>query len=161
MNLRMKSSRSKKKQQKNCKRCKQTFSSKYKSQLKFQYLNPNLLVLCYYLVSSSNSWQTPSVRLRSNTKNSCLNSLEIRDLLLYSCTADQCMGGELKISTLDVTTRERQYPCSKSKTETASAATPRLSGSLLILLSMLAIVTRCYSICLSKAASQTKGQPSR
>ena len=161
MNLRTKSSRSKKKQQKNCKRCRQTFSSKYKSQLKFHNLNPNLLVLCYYLLSSSNSWPTLGVRLRSNTRNSYLNSLETRDLLLYSCTADQCMGGELKISTLDVTTRERQYPCSKSKTETASAATPRLSGSHVTLTSLLVIVTRCCLICLSKVTSQIKGQARR
>ena len=74
------------------------------------------------------------------------------------------MGGCIKTSTHDVTASAQRSPCSKSKTRgTASAATPTLSGHLLLvyLVSMLVIVVRCCSTCLAKGTSQTKEQARR
>ncbi len=59
-------------------------------------------------------------------------------------------------STNDVTASAPQSPCSKSKTRmNASAATPTLSGYL-VMVTMLVIVVRCCSTCLAKGTSQTK-----
>jgi hypothetical protein len=70
------------------------------------------------------------------------------------------MGGSTKTSTHDVTASAPRSPCSKSKTRgTASAATPTLSGHLMV--SMLVIVVRCCSTCLAKGTSQTKEQAGR
>ncbi len=67
------------------------------------------------------------------------------------------MGGCIKTSTHDVTASAPRSPCSKSKIRgTASAATPTLSGHLMV--SMLVIVVRCCSTCLAKGTSQTKEQ---
>jgi hypothetical protein len=67
------------------------------------------------------------------------------------------MGGCAKTSTRDVTASALPSPCSKSKAqESASAATPTLSGHLMI--SLLVIVVRCCSTCLGKGTSQTKEQ---
>ena len=73
------------------------------------------------------------------------------------------MGGRPKTSTLDVTVRAPLSPCSKSKRQVnASAATPTLSGHLLIpMVSMLVIVVRCCSTCLAKGTSQNKKQATR
>ncbi len=72
------------------------------------------------------------------------------------------MGGCAKTFTHDVTASAPQSPCSKSKTQVnVSAATPMLSGHLLILVTMLVIVVRCCSTCLAKGTSQTKEQARR
>ncbi len=70
------------------------------------------------------------------------------------------MGGRPKTSTHDVTVRTPLYPYSKSKTlGNASAATPTLSGHLMV--ALLVIVVRCCSTCLAKGTSQTKEQARR
>ena len=70
------------------------------------------------------------------------------------------MGGRSKTSTHVVTTKAPPSYCSKSKTqENASAATPKLSGHLIV--SLLVIVVRCCSTCLAKGTSQTKEQARR
>ncbi len=70
------------------------------------------------------------------------------------------MGGCSKTSTQDVTARAPRSPCSKSRTQVnASAATPTLSGHLMV--SLLVIVVRCCSTCLAKGTSQTKEQAKR
>ncbi len=73
------------------------------------------------------------------------------------------MGGGTKTSTINVTARTPRSPCSKSKTQgTASAATPTLSGHLLlVMITLLVIVVRCCSTCLAKGTSQTKEQAKR
>jgi hypothetical protein len=60
------------------------------------------------------------------------------------------MGGWPKTSTLDAITRGQLSPCLRSKAETASAATPRLSGHLTM--AMLVIVMQYCSIFLAFAA---------
>ncbi len=55
------------------------------------------------------------------------------------------MAGCLKTSTLDAITRDLQFPCLRSKMETASEDTPNLSGQLKVF--MLEIKMRCCSIC--------------
>ncbi len=73
------------------------------------------------------------------------------------------MGGCAETFTQDVTASAPRYPCSKSKTlVNASAATPKLSGHLILgQVSMLVIVVRCCSTCLAKGTSQTKEQAKR
>ena len=71
------------------------------------------------------------------------------------------MGGNSLTSTQDVTTKDQQSLCLKSKTETASVASQLLSGHLLTLISMLVIATRCCSTCLSKGTSPTNEQAKR
>ena len=61
------------------------------------------------------------------------------------------MGGSIKTSTKDVTRRVPPSRCSRSKTGTASVASPTLSGHLTI--SMLVIVMRCCSTCLAPVTS--------
>jgi hypothetical protein len=70
------------------------------------------------------------------------------------------MGGCAKTSTHDVTARTPPSPCLKSKTQAnASAATPTLSGHvLLILVSVLVILVQFCSTCLAKDTSQTLEQ---
>ncbi len=63
-------------------------------------------------------------------------------------------------STHDVTASAPRSPYSKSNAQVnASAATPTLSGNLIV--SMLVIVVRCCSTCLAKGTSQTKEQARR
>jgi hypothetical protein len=69
------------------------------------------------------------------------------------------MGGCSKTSIHDVTASIPRSPSSKSKTGTASAATPTLSGHLTI--SMLVIVMPCCSTSLAKGTSQTNEQARR
>ena len=70
------------------------------------------------------------------------------------------MGGRSKTSTHVVTTKAPPSYCSKSKTqENASAATPKLSGHLIV--SLLVIVVRCCSTCLAKGTSQAKEEAGR
>ncbi len=73
------------------------------------------------------------------------------------------MGGIILISTRVVTVNPPLSLCSKSKTQrTASAATPTLSGHLLMaLVTVLVIAVRCCSTCLAKGTSQTKEQAKR
>ncbi len=75
------------------------------------------------------------------------------------------MGGRPNTSTHDVTTKAPLSPSSKSKTRgTASEAIPKLSGHLLLHLTLenlLVIVVRCCSTCLAKGTSQTKEQARR
>jgi hypothetical protein len=73
------------------------------------------------------------------------------------------MGGCAKTSIHDVTASTPRSLSLKSKTQgTASAATPTLSGHvLLILVSILVIVVQFCSTCLAKDTSQTKEQASR
>ena len=81
-------------------------------------------------------------------------------MLLYF-TEDLIMGGNSLTSTQDVTTKDQQSLCLKSKTETASVASQLLSGHLLALVSMLVIATRCCLTCLSKGTSPTNEQAKR
>ena len=81
-------------------------------------------------------------------------------MLLYF-TEDLIMGGNSLTSTQDVTTKDQQSLCLKSKTETASVASQLLSGHLLTLISMLVIATRCCLTCLSKGTSPTNEQAKR
>ena len=70
------------------------------------------------------------------------------------------MGGCSQTSIHDVTASAQRSPFSKSKTRgTASAATPTLSGHLMM--AGLVIVLRCCSTCLAKGTFQTKEQASR
>ena len=65
------------------------------------------------------------------------------------------MAGRPPTSTLGVTTRGPLSRYSRSETETASEATPRLSGHLLKL-SLLVTVLRCCSTYLAAVTSQPK-----
>jgi hypothetical protein len=69
------------------------------------------------------------------------------------------MGGCVKTSTHDVTASAPRSPSSKSKMGTALAATPTLSGHLLV--AMLVIVMPCCSTSLAKGTSQTNEQAKR
>ena len=72
------------------------------------------------------------------------------------------MGGNTKASTLDVTTRAPLSVSSRSKMETASEDSLRLSGPLLLLfMSMLVTVMRCCSTCLAAVTSQPNKQEKR
>ena len=132
-----------------------------KLKLLILFLNLNSLTMRYLPKLLKNSCFTPSALQRRRRSNSCLNFSATRDSLLICCIVDQSMGGSAQTSTVGVITRERQSPCLRSKTVTASAATPRLSGHLMTHLSMLVIVMRCCSTCLAKGTSQTKGQTIR
>ena len=68
------------------------------------------------------------------------------------------MAGRPPTSTLGVTTRGPLSLYSRSKTETASEATPRLSGHLLLIASGLVTVMRCCLTSLAAVTSQTKKQ---
>ena len=81
-------------------------------------------------------------------------------MLLYF-TEDLIMGGNTLTSTQDVTTKDQQSLCLKSKTETASVASQLLSGHLLTMVSLLVIATRCCLTCLSKGTSPTNEQAKR
>ena len=81
-------------------------------------------------------------------------------MLLYF-TEDLIMGGTPLTFTQDVTTKDQQSLCLKSKTETASVASQLLSGHLLTLLSLLVIAMRCCLTCLSKGTSPTNEQAKR
>ena len=88
------------------------------------------------------------------------NSWAIRESSLRISTEGLFMGGCSKTSTHGVTARDPLSPCLKSrKQENASAATPTLSGHLMV--SLLVIVVRCCSTCLAKGTSQTKEQAKR
>jgi hypothetical protein len=69
------------------------------------------------------------------------------------------MGGSAKTSTLDVITRGQLSPCLRSKAETASAATPRLSGHLTE--AMLVIAMQYCSIFLAAVNSLPNKQEKR
>ena len=69
------------------------------------------------------------------------------------------MAGIMMIFTHDVTTRDPPSVFSRSKMETASEDTLRLSGHLMI--SMLVTVMRCCSTCLAAVTSQPNKQESR
>ncbi len=70
------------------------------------------------------------------------------------------MGGRANTSTHDVTKKALRSPCSKSKIRrNASAATPTLSGHLVMRL--LVIVVRCCSTCLARGTFQTKDMAKR
>ncbi len=96
-------------------------------------------------------------------KNSCINSWVKNYFMLHFSTPGLFMGGMLVTSTHDVTVRTPRSPCSKSWARmNASAATPTLSGHLLIAgVRMLLIVVRCCSTCLAKGTSQIKEQANR
>jgi hypothetical protein len=69
------------------------------------------------------------------------------------------MGGRPKISTPDATTRARLSLCLRSKMETASEDTPKLSGHLLV--SILVIVILCSSISRNNEVFKAKRQAKR
>ena len=69
------------------------------------------------------------------------------------------MVGMPKTSTHDVTTRDPPSVFSRSKMETASEDTLRLSGHLMI--SLFTTVMLCCSTCLTVVTSQTNKQESR
>ncbi len=75
-------------------------------------------------------------------------------------TAGLFMGGITKTSIHDVTVKTPRSPCSKSRIQvSASAATPTVSGHLIV--SLLVIVVRFCSTCLAKGTSQAKEQAKR
>ena len=69
------------------------------------------------------------------------------------------MGGNTKTSTLDVTKRVPLSVSSRSKMETASEDSLRLSGHLMV--SLLVTVMRCCSTCLAAVTSQPNKQERR
>ena len=71
------------------------------------------------------------------------------------------MVGMAKTSTHDVTKRDPPSVFTRSKMETASEDTLKLSGPLLLLVSMLVTVMRCCSTCLAAVTSQTNKQEKR
>jgi hypothetical protein len=71
------------------------------------------------------------------------------------------MDGGPKISTPDATTRVQLSLCLRSKMETASEDTPKLSGHLLILVSGLVIVILCSSISRNNEVFKAKRQAKR
>jgi hypothetical protein len=72
------------------------------------------------------------------------------------------MGGRGKTSTIGVITRGPLSPCSRSKEVSASEATPKLSGHLLlVMVVMLVIVMRCCSTSLANVTSPTNEQEMR
>jgi hypothetical protein len=67
----------------------------------------------------------------------------------------------MMIFTLGVITRGQLSPCSRSKEVTALEATPKHSGHLLHLISMLVIVMRCCSTSLANVTSPTNEEEER
>ena len=135
---------------------------KNKKNKNYLYLNQNLLPLInsqLWLINFYWIQNAPQIKKR---KSSCLNCWEISNWSPRFFTAGLFMGGWLKTSTHDVTASTPRSLCSKSKTQgNASAATPTLSGHLMMMVSMLVIVVRCCSTCLAKGTSQTKEQAKR
>jgi hypothetical protein len=70
------------------------------------------------------------------------------------------MDGSAKTSTPDATTRVQLSPCLRSKMETASEDTPKLSGHL-VLVSILVIVILCSSISRNNEVFKAKRQAKR
>jgi hypothetical protein len=126
-----------------------------------QYLNKNPLTMRFLPRSSTNSWLTRNAPQRRRRRNTYRSYSAIRDSSHKCCSEAQNTGGMPKTSTLGVITRGPLYPCSRSKTETASEATPKLSGHLLIILSGLMIVMRCCSTSLANVTSPTIEQEKR
>jgi hypothetical protein len=96
-----------------------------------------------------------------NKSYTCYHSLETRDSSPLCYTVDQYMGGRPKISTSDATTRARLSPCLRSKMGTASEDTPKLSGHLIFLVSILVIVILCSSISQNNEVFKAKRQAQR
>jgi hypothetical protein len=111
--------------------------------------------------SLTNSWLTHNAPQRKRRRNTCRNCSAIRNSSHTCCTEAQNTGGMPKTSTLGVITRGQLSPCSRSKEEIASEATPRLSGHLLMIVSMLVIVMRCCSTSLANVTSPTNEQEER
>lgn len=63
------------------------------------------------------------------------------------------MDGRLKTSTPDAITRGPLYPCLRSKTATALAVTPKLSGSPVTLVTSLLTVKLCFLTYLAAVTS--------
>ena len=126
-------------------------------------LDPNNLTplpLMNLLPWSISSYKIQNARQRKKRRSSCSNSWVTSNWSPRFFTAGLFMGGCTKTSTHYVTASTPRSPCSKSKTQVnASAATPTLSGQILVpLVSKLVIVVRCCSTCLAKGTSQTKEQ---
>ena len=113
--------------------------------------NPNPLTLRSSPPLSTHSWSTRSARQTRSRRSTCSNSSVTNDLSHIFCSEGLSMGGSIKTFTQDVTRRVPPSRCSRSKTGTASVASPTLSGQLT--LSMLVIVMRCCSTCLAPVTS--------
>jgi hypothetical protein len=111
--------------------------------------------------SLTNSWLTRNAPQRRRRSNTCRSCSKIRDSSHTCCSEAQNTGGCTETSTIGVTTRGQLSPCSRSEEVTASEATPKLSGHLLILVSMLVIVMRCCSTSLANVTSPTNEQEER
>jgi hypothetical protein len=141
--------------------------------LKLTPLNPSLNPLLQYLIRNqltirsltlllTNSWLTQNVLQRRTRRNTCRSCSATKYSSHTCCTEVQNTGGMPKTSTIGVITRGKLSHCSRSKEVTASEATPRLSGHLLLLfLSMLGIVMRCCSTSLANVTFPTNEQEKR
>ena len=99
--------------------------------------------------------------MMSNRNCSWISYLAIRDSLLSCYIEALITGGSMMTSTLDVITRDPPSVSSRSKTETASVATPLLSGLILLLLRVIILATlmQCCSTCLAPVNSLPNDQP--
>ena len=105
------------------------------------------------------SFLTQSAYKICRSINICKNCLATNDLSLFFSTAVLCTGGNAKISTPAVITRDPLSPCSRSKMETALVATQRLSGLKLEIMKKMKML--CYSTYLKKFSYQTADQGKR
>jgi hypothetical protein len=108
-----------------------------------QFLSHNPITMRSLPRSSTNSWLTQNAPQRRRRRNTCRSCSAIRGLSHSCCSEARNTGGSSKTSTLGVITRGQLSPCSRSKEVTASEATAKLSGHLLLLVSLLVIVMRC------------------
>jgi hypothetical protein len=119
--------------------------------------NPLKIKSCPLL--STNSWLIQNAPQRRRRRNTCRSCSVIRSSSHTCCSEGQNTGGIQKTSTLGVITRGQLSPCSRSKEEIASEATPKLSGHLIV--TMLVIVMRCCSTSLANVTSSTNEQEKR
>jgi hypothetical protein len=109
-------------------------------------------------LSWNNTLLNRNARL-TKRRNTYLNCSATRNSSRTCCIKAQSMGGMPKTFTHGAITRGQPSLCLRSKTVTASAASPKLSGNLLI--SLLVIVMRCCSTCLANVTSPTKEKEKR
>ena len=120
--------------------------------------NLSLLLKSYLLFLSTSSYWILSVLLMFKRNCTWLNSLAIRDSLLFFSIEDLFTAGCAKTSILDATRKVRPSACSRWKMETASEGIPLLSGSHLILVSILETLMHSYLTWLAPANSLPKDQ---
>ena len=107
------------------------------------------------------SFLTRCVQQRISRKNTCINYWATSDSSLLYSTEDLLMGGHRKIFILDVTTRVPLSLYSRSRMETALEDSLRLSGNLLLVVSLLLTVMQCCLTCLAAVTSQPNKQEGR